>query len=325
MLDPHHLPLSMMIPRGARNLLVPGRGASGDQMAMSAFRVMAVVAQMGFAAGHAARQCLETDTDLTTIDIRQLQAVIKAGGQSLNLSDYGEYLRSDRITQEEVLVDGVELANNAATALLELNNGRFLAAWYAPATEGSEPGKIWTALRREKQWFKASQVISVPLDPEAKLQLAFVSEKSVRLTFGSIPASLHAWESVDDGATWHISSNPAVNEVIPHSLPSELLGPASRPTFAKMDKSMVAAVFTGIPCGGRVPLIVALSPDNGATWPNHREIDSDSGTALPAIVPTSTGLAIFYAGDATRLMFWHGSIERIIHGSPKAQAHVLQR
>jgi hypothetical protein len=47
MLDPHHLPLRMMIPRGAKNLLVPGRGASGDQTAMSAFRVMAVVAQMG--------------------------------------------------------------------------------------------------------------------------------------------------------------------------------------------------------------------------------------------------------------------------------------
>ena len=29
MLDPHHLPLRMMIPRGAKNLLVTGRGASG--------------------------------------------------------------------------------------------------------------------------------------------------------------------------------------------------------------------------------------------------------------------------------------------------------
>ncbi len=325
MLDPHHLPLRMMIPRGARNLLVPGRGASGDQMAMSAFRVMAVVAQMGFAAGHAARQCLETDTDLTTIDIRKLQTVIEAGGQSLNLSDYGEYLRADRITQEEVLAEGAGFANHAAMALLALDNGRFLAAWYTPAADGSERGEIWTAERREKRWSKASRVGSVPLDRAAKLHLTFIHEKSVRLAFDSNLTGLQAWESVDDGSTWHIAPITAVNEVTPPALPSALTGPASRAAFAVLDKSTVAAVFTGITVGGHVPLVVALSPDRGATWPNHREIDPDAAAALPAIVATSTGLAILYACAASRLRFWHGSVERIIHGPPKAQAHVLQR
>lgn len=153
MLDPHHLPLRMMIPRGAKNLLVPGRGASGDQTAMSAFRVMAVVAQMGFAAGHAARQCVEARVDLTGIDVPRLQAAIEAGGQSLDLSHYGEYLRCDLFTHEPVLSEGQE--NNGRVrrqlALRQTRNGCFVVTWRD--AEGS-----WLMERREKRWSVAEKV-----------------------------------------------------------------------------------------------------------------------------------------------------------------------
>ena len=51
MVEPYHIPLRSLVPKGAANLLVAGRSASGDQMAMSSFRIQATCAQMGFAAG----------------------------------------------------------------------------------------------------------------------------------------------------------------------------------------------------------------------------------------------------------------------------------
>lgn len=81
MVAPYHIPLRCMIPRGATNLLCPGRGASADQMALSSLRVMATVAQMGFAAGIAVGR-----------NIADVQRDLEAAGQSLNLGDYGEYL-----------------------------------------------------------------------------------------------------------------------------------------------------------------------------------------------------------------------------------------
>jgi hypothetical protein len=41
MVEPYHIPLHSLTSKGAKNLLVPGRGLSGDQMAMSAYRVQA--------------------------------------------------------------------------------------------------------------------------------------------------------------------------------------------------------------------------------------------------------------------------------------------
>lgn len=144
MLEPHHLPLRMMIPRGARNLLVPGRGASGDQMAMSAYRVMAVVAQMGFAAGLAARQAVERGVDLGGLDVPALQAAIRAGGQSLDLSDYGDYLRADRGGDE-----AVPGARPAALSLRQTRDATFEVAWRDGAARAC-------AHRIERRWVPAT-------------------------------------------------------------------------------------------------------------------------------------------------------------------------
>lgn len=152
MLNPHHLPLRMMIPRGATNLLVPGRGASGDQTAMSAFRVMAVVAQMGFAAGHAARECIEAGCELAQLDLPRLQAAIEAGGQSLNLSNYGEYLRCDIFVHEPV-PGGAALEGGVRSLTLRLNaNACLELSW---ASRNGTSAEAWMAERREGRWSEA--------------------------------------------------------------------------------------------------------------------------------------------------------------------------
>ncbi|HEY1111818.1 MAG TPA: FAD-dependent oxidoreductase, partial [Opitutaceae bacterium] len=191
MLDPHHLPLRMMIPRGAKNLLVAGRGASGDQTAMSAYRVMAVVSQLGFAAGHAARQCVETGSDLATLDIAKLQAAIEAGGQSLNLSDYGDYLRCDLLAEE--VVPGVTLAAGATLALRQERNACFILSW----SDGSEE---WRSERREKRWSapqRAGQGASF-IAGAARVTLVDGALVEVAVVDGNLRARL----SHNGGVTW---------------------------------------------------------------------------------------------------------------------------
>jgi len=92
MVKPYQIPLRSLIPRGAKNMLVPGRGASGDQMAMSSFRVMATCAQMGFAAGMAASAAIKESSDISNVCIKTLQQQLISHGQQLDLSAYGDYL-----------------------------------------------------------------------------------------------------------------------------------------------------------------------------------------------------------------------------------------
>ncbi len=250
MLDPHHLPLRMMVPRGARNLLVPGRGASGDQTAMSAFRVMAVVAQMGFAAGHAARLCVATGTDLTQVDLPTLQAAIVAGGQSLDLSDYGEYLRCDLFTHELVFKTNASRRPEVWTLRQDRNAG-FTLTWH-------EAEACWTAERREKQW--------------------------------SVPHRLAA-----DSAPMRVDVGPL-----------------------QLDHGARAEVTVA---NGRLRARIATA---GGTWSEVRELVADVEPALPpAAVATRTGLALVYLTTTGEVMFWHGSVERIVEGPPVDAAHRL--
>jgi len=195
MLDPHHLPLRMMVPRGARNLLVPGRGASGDQKAMSAFRVMAVVAQMGCAAGHAARQCVETGTEPATLDLAALQAAITAEGQSLDLSDYGEYLRCDLFAHETAVEpepgvgprDGI-----CELALRQESNARFVVSWVEAG------GSAWRVDRFERRWSKLRPLPVAGHAGTADVRLDDGALASVTSADGRLVARL----SNDGGATW---------------------------------------------------------------------------------------------------------------------------
>jgi len=339
MLDPHHLPLRMMIPRGARNLLVPGRGASGDQTAMSAYRVMAVVAQMGYAAGQAARLCVETGADVSTLDIGRLQAAIRAGGQSLDLSDYGDYLRYDLFTQEWLPLPA---APEGSPALVQLDQGRFLAAWLAA-------GRLWLAERREKRW-REPRGSSVPAGCAAPV-LWRAAEGGLVIELQAAAGGVLRADSADEGATWsgfaaaESSARPALRTAAGATLAvvtgadpdraeirvrldsasdsRRILGsplPLSGATaLAMLDDGTVVLVGRGAD-----GLVAALSPDGGATWAACRRIEPAGGAAhRPAAVATRTGLAVL-AVDGDRLYFWHGSPERILLGPPKASAHALQ-
>jgi hypothetical protein len=319
MLDPHHVPLRMMIPKGAKNLLVPGRGASGDQTAMSAFRVMAVVAQMGFAAGHAARQCLETGTEPLTLDLSQLQAAIIAGGQSLDLSDYGEYLRRDLFDHEPVWGDTQAFTAVKAPALVQLSNARFLAAWIAQKPELKDDSGIWVAERREKSWSLPRRLASVGSAASLRLTFRHTGGVNVDILISSSQESAdgrgHILRSTDDGATWS-GLQAAEGLVIPDKHDAE------ETTTVKMSDGALARVSVA---KSTKVITAALSTDDGRTWSEPRKLETaPSPCAFPTVVATHTGIAFIYVQAERRLFFWHGSVERILHGPPTASAHALQ-
>jgi predicted neuraminidase len=218
MVEPYHIPLRAMTPKGARNLLVPGRGASGDQMAMSSFRVMAPVSQMGFAAGKAAQLCTAAGHGIEALDIQRLQQTIEAGGQRLDLSHYGEYLRNSLVDREHVFGDDRPFAHCHAPTIVHVRNNRFLVAWFAGDDEGAADVGIWLADRVQCRWSPPRLVAQVSRAPHWNPVLCRAPDGSVRLYFkvGYEIATWTTWlaESRDDGATWDAPRQLGVDDAV---------------------------------------------------------------------------------------------------------------
>jgi hypothetical protein len=69
----YHVPLRGIVPRGVRNLLVPGRSSGGDRIAHASTRNMSCCAVQGQGAGIAAAVSLHTDTDVCEVDLAAVQ------------------------------------------------------------------------------------------------------------------------------------------------------------------------------------------------------------------------------------------------------------
>jgi len=206
MVEPYHIPLSCMIPSGAKNILVAGRSSSGDQLAMSSFRVMATVAQMGFGAGHAVGLCFSRGCELPEVDRRILKSKIEEGGQSLDLSDYGDYLRQTLLTMEYVFEPFSRLPSSHAGTLVQLKNNRFLVAWFAGSEEGHPDVGIWMAERFQCRWTHPRLIAKVAESPHWNPVFFKAPGGAVHLYFkvGENPRNWETWRmtSSDDGTSW---------------------------------------------------------------------------------------------------------------------------
>ena len=92
---PHQIPLRAMRPRGAANLLVPGRCLGGDHLATSSFRVMGTCAQTGFAAGVTAALAAPSRS-VDAVSVPAVRARLRQAGVRLDLAPYYSYLRRRR-------------------------------------------------------------------------------------------------------------------------------------------------------------------------------------------------------------------------------------
>ncbi|MCE5266341.1 MAG: FAD-dependent oxidoreductase [Planctomycetaceae bacterium] len=77
------IPLRAMITKGMQNLMTVGKCMSATHLAMSAIRVQCIVAQMGQAAGTAAALAATKGTSLRSLKVRDVQAMLRAGGVPL--------------------------------------------------------------------------------------------------------------------------------------------------------------------------------------------------------------------------------------------------
>lgn len=301
MVEPYHIPLRAMIPKGARNLLVPGRGASGDQMAMSSFRVMAPVSQMGFAAGKAAQLCVRDGCFLNDLKLPQLQQAIEAGGQHLDLSKFGEYLRNGLLDHETVVAADGPHAPAVSPAMVQLRNNRFLVAWAVGVDGGSD---VWVADRYQCRWSPPRRVASVP-GPVSGLLVRREGQQGVTLGWWT-PTAAGGRVSGDEGQTWSERASGG-------------LGPNPRPTQpfpARLALSGSMQVRVGDAPAGEEGAAsgfgVGLSLDGGTTWPHFRSLEEAGCGQEPCLVATPRGLALVYVRADGALAFWHASVEQVI-------------
>ena len=80
--------------------------------------------------------------------------------------------------------------------------------------------------------------------------------------------------------------------------------------LARLDDGTLALAFN--PVSGdwapRTPLSVALSTDNGETWPRRLDVETGEGEySYPAIIPTAGGVALTYTWRRERIAFWAGA------------------
>ena len=216
---PHHIPLRAMRPRGAANLLVPGRCLGGDHLATSSFRVMGTCAQTGFAAGVAAALGAPTRS-IDAVAVPELRARLRRAGVRFDLAPYYSYLRRRRGYDERAAAVAVPVS---ALAVAELATGEVLIAYLAGATLG--------VLRRyEERWQPAVAVAGGGLTAGAGsgLELAAhdggrrrseglerVAAMAAEVAESDAPAAveLHAgdrcWVSTDGGVSWRIQGMAA--------------------------------------------------------------------------------------------------------------------
>ena len=181
MVESYHIPLRCMIPKGGQNLLVPGRGASADQLALSSLRVMTIVSQMGYAAGVTAAEAMKANVPVGEVDIAAVQRDLEVAGQMLDLSRYGQYLRHTILTEEEVVeVEGAI----ESLALERLANGRFAVTWR------DESGRT-NMLRSEGRWQVAPKGTAaetterqVKYDENTEIRIAPDGDASLEMTRG---------------------------------------------------------------------------------------------------------------------------------------------
>ena len=260
MVEPYHIPLRSLIPQGAKNLLVPGRGAGGDQKAMSSFRVMATCAQMGFAAGKAALTCLREERPLVDPPIAEIQRNIREGGQSLDLSDYGQYLRQ-HIHVHEPIFKKAHFNQCHASTLVQLPNGKFLVAWFGGSLEGRDDVGIWAAERFQGRWSVPRRIAKVRDHAHWNPVLYADSDGRVHLFFkvGKTISDWETWTAVseDGGWTW---SQPT--ELMPGDRGGR--GPVKNKPILLADGSLLAGA--SLERGGVWNVFVDRSEDGGESW-----------------------------------------------------------
>ena len=292
MVEPYHIPLRSLVAKGSRNLMAVGRSASGEQMAMSSFRVQATCAQTGFAADKAALTCLRENRDLQQPPIREIQAAIESGGQSLDLSDYGTYLRHKIHAHDHIFEPDDAFASCHASTLVQMRNGRLLASWFGGTLEGHDDVGIWLSIRKGCEWTQPTLVARVRNKPHWNPVL--FADKGVAYLFFKVsvdePLSGERAHVYDGWETWWMRSD---DEGETWSEPIELVsgdregrGPVRNKPILLSNGDWLAGA--SVETADQWDVFLDRSADKGLTWTATEwlQIDRNIFMGKGAIQPT---------------------------------------
>ncbi|CAH1656828.1 FAD dependent oxidoreductase [Chelatococcus asaccharovorans] len=307
MVEPYHIPLGAMLPQGMHNVLCPGRSLSGDQMALSSYRAMATCAQMGFGAGIAAALASASRGSLAALDPTALRAAIKAGGQSLDLSRYGDYLRCLQLIEEIIPI----AASDGDRLMLErLSNGRT----HASLMKGN--AVVAAALRERTAWSSIGPLEdAASLSPDTARPNAVIPDAAVpspavpdavkgQVRFDTTGAILAFAEACPSSA---LTEDGAVGCIL---LKRCHRGEERWELHATVDEP--GRLFALIVAGDRL---------------RYRVLSTDHRSAVaPDLIPTAIGCAVAFAARDGRIHFWEASEDRFADiGSPAPDPQTLKR
>ena len=271
---PYQIPLRAMRPVGAANILVPGRGMSGEQMAMSSFRVMGSCAQTGFAAGTAAALAVKNDVVLDMLPAEGVQEQLRSCCVRLDLAPYTNYLRIRRSVDESVFEQSDHFQQCHASTLVLLPNSDVVCSWFGGTEEGADDVSIWLAIRHEERWSEPVEVVRVDGEPTWNPVLFMPDTSRLFAEEAGMPESdapprlllfyrvgehptkwrSYSMESLDGGHTW---SDPT-------PFTDGCLGPIKNKPIALADGSWLAG--SSVETDSEWYCQIERSTDEGATW-----------------------------------------------------------
>jgi len=161
---------------------------------------------MGAAAGLAAAQCAARACDLAAVDQSRLQHELAAMGQELRLARYGGYLRDRRLVAEPLFEPGASFAQCHASTLAQLEDGRFVAAFFAGTREKHPDTGIWLTRRDGGRWETPACRFKIAPEPHWNPVLFAAPDGRLHLWFKVGPdcARWTTWHTVSDdgGECW---------------------------------------------------------------------------------------------------------------------------
>ena len=186
------------------------------------------------------------------------------------------------VLQEEFIYDKAPFPECHASTLVDLGDGKVMAAWFGGAYERNPDVSIYTSLRTVNGWSKpkmaANGVINDTLRYPTWNPVLFKSKANTLFLYYKIGRSPSAWWgaykcSTDDGKTW--------SEEI--KLPSGILGPIRNKPIQLKNGRIISPSSTESPDGKDWDAHMELSDDGGKTW---IKIPVDTSSVFRTIQPT---------------------------------------
>lgn len=183
-------------------------------------------------------------------------------------------------------------------------------SWLAPAS--NELKGVWNAFvdRSEDQgktWHASPFLLlnkdSIPGEGVIQPTLWESSPGKVHMLLRSSAGVICRSDSKDFGRTW----TPIYKTKLPN--------PNSGIDLVKLDDGRLVLIYnnSGKNWGPRRPMSLAISADNGKTWPARMELETGNEGdefSYPAIISFNDSIAITYTWKRERIAFWTGKASR---------------